>query len=70
VVTRGDRVRVSRRVEVERGETEVVALRLDESSAPAATSLDRRCQPNWYVDRDGIRRLRPECLTKESNPYR
>jgi hypothetical protein len=28
------------------------------------------CNPDYTVDRDGIRRLKPECLLRESNPYR
>jgi serine/threonine-protein kinase len=82
VVAHPERGRLARVVEVLPGESEVVAFRFDEQRAPAAAPsvtataaatpsapvID--CTPDYWVDRDGIRRLKPECLQRTSNPYR
>ena len=73
VVVHAERGRLNRTVTVVDGETKAVGFRFPEAetvvpepTAPVAT-VSPRCKPNWYVDQDGIRRVKPECL---SNPYR
>lgn len=82
VIAHPERGRLARVVEVLPGESEVVAFRFEEhrvpGAAPPATATAAAtpsaplidCTPDYWVDRDGIRRLKPECLQRTSNPYR
>lgn len=73
VVVHPERGRLNRTVTVDEGETKVVGFRFPElepvvlEPAPPVATVAPKCNPNWYVDQDGIRRVKPECL---NNPYR
>jgi hypothetical protein len=66
VVVHPERGKLSRVTTVGIGETKVLSFHFDELELPAPEPSAKpvNCNPDYTVDRDGIRRLKPECLTR------